>query len=242
VIDDERYFLSLMRYIHLNPLRAGSVKSVSALARYRWTGYSVLMGYQGLDWQDVDEVLSRFGKRVGPARRELSAFMGLKEARDKVSVFEGGGVVRSAKKSRKRKPVERQRKPKEPEVTGDGRVVGGGEFVRFVLKKIGAGPGDNPALQLETARQRSERFHRLVNAVCDRFDVSKDELYGGNRRNAVSRARRVLSYLATRRLQMSAAEVGREINISGQGILKAADRGRSVLSETKISEEELIAE
>jgi putative transposase len=38
VIDEERYFLGLVRYIHLNPVRAGVVPSVDALAGHRWSG------------------------------------------------------------------------------------------------------------------------------------------------------------------------------------------------------------
>ena len=40
VVDDEAYLLGLVRYIHLNPLRAGLVRSVTALARYPWSGHA----------------------------------------------------------------------------------------------------------------------------------------------------------------------------------------------------------
>ena len=242
VVDDERYFLSLMRYIHLNPLRAGLVASVSALERYRWSGYSVLMGYRGLDWQDTDEVLSRFGKRVGPARRELSAFMGLKEAREEVAVFERLGVARNEKKEGKGRKTERGRGTGAPEGSRDGRIVGEGKFVRLVVEKARGDFGNRPLMRIEGAKQRGERFDRLVDAICDRFDVSKEELYGGNKRRAVSRARQVLSYVSTRCFGMSAAEVGRAIGVSGQGILKAAGQGRTVLGDMKLREEELTGE
>jgi putative transposase len=39
VCDEDSYFLELVRYIHLNPLRAKQVKDMSKLDRYRWSGY-----------------------------------------------------------------------------------------------------------------------------------------------------------------------------------------------------------
>ncbi|MET0028813.1 MAG: transposase [Candidatus Thiodiazotropha sp.] len=48
--DEDSYLLELVRYIHLNPLRADMVKSLSDLDRYPWTGRATLMGYRKQDW------------------------------------------------------------------------------------------------------------------------------------------------------------------------------------------------
>jgi len=37
VCDEDAYFTELVRYIHLNPLRAKLVKSLAQLDRYRWS-------------------------------------------------------------------------------------------------------------------------------------------------------------------------------------------------------------
>ena len=52
-----------MRYIHLNPLRAGLVKDLKGLATYPFSGHSVLMGKKNFDWQDADYVLKRYGTK-----------------------------------------------------------------------------------------------------------------------------------------------------------------------------------
>jgi hypothetical protein len=44
VCEEDPYFKELVRYIHLNPLRAKLVESLARLDRYRWCGHSVLMG------------------------------------------------------------------------------------------------------------------------------------------------------------------------------------------------------
>jgi hypothetical protein len=44
VCEEDAYLLELVRYIHLNVIRAGLVKDMGGLDRYRWSGHSVLMG------------------------------------------------------------------------------------------------------------------------------------------------------------------------------------------------------
>ncbi len=61
---EDEYLLELVRYIHLNPVRAGMVKSLGKLDRYRWSGHSVLVGCRRRTWQDRDEILSPFNLMV----------------------------------------------------------------------------------------------------------------------------------------------------------------------------------
>ena len=57
VCEEDSYFKELVRYIHLNPLRAKLVDNLAKLDRYRYCGHSVLMGRVKNDWQDRDYVL-----------------------------------------------------------------------------------------------------------------------------------------------------------------------------------------
>jgi REP element-mobilizing transposase RayT len=233
VVDDERYFLALARYIHLNPLRARIVKTVAELEDYPWTGHSVLMGRVKAIWQDVDEVLSRFGRRAGPARRELSAFMGMKEAKKEEAVFKGGGLVRSiggmANLAEHRKG---------PRWASDERILGEGRFVESVLREAESETGK--LAQFRDPGQRRECFERLIAAVCEALGVTEAELIGGYKRRAVSQARQVLGHVAMRHLGLTAAEIGRAIGVSSQAILKASERGQEVLSEMNLQAEELV--
>ena len=45
VCQEDRYFMELVRYIHLNPVRAGVVDGVDDLERYPWMGHCVVMGH-----------------------------------------------------------------------------------------------------------------------------------------------------------------------------------------------------
>ena len=44
VCEEDAYLLELIRYIHLNPLRAGLVKDLKELNKYPWSGHSAILG------------------------------------------------------------------------------------------------------------------------------------------------------------------------------------------------------
>ena len=67
--------MELVRYIHLNPLRAKLVIDMDALGKYPFSGHGVIMGKHTHPWQDIEKVLAFFGKQTGPARRGYRAFV-----------------------------------------------------------------------------------------------------------------------------------------------------------------------
>jgi putative transposase len=44
ICEEDPYLLELIRYIHLNPLRAGLVKDLKELDKYPWTGHNTILG------------------------------------------------------------------------------------------------------------------------------------------------------------------------------------------------------
>jgi REP element-mobilizing transposase RayT len=48
--EEDPYLLELVRYIHLNPLRASVVKSLEELDHHRWSGHGVLLRKNPRDW------------------------------------------------------------------------------------------------------------------------------------------------------------------------------------------------
>ena len=50
---EDVYFIELVRYIHLNPLRADLVKNYENLARYKYCGHSAILGNKMNDWQQM---------------------------------------------------------------------------------------------------------------------------------------------------------------------------------------------
>src|SRR4030043_586400 len=68
ICEEDSYLLELVRYIHLNCIRAGLVRGIGELDQYRWSGHSVLMGYEQRDWQAEEGGLSQFGGRKKDAK------------------------------------------------------------------------------------------------------------------------------------------------------------------------------
>ncbi len=67
---EEAYLRGLVRYIHLNPLRAKLIKDLKALEKYPYNRHSAVLGRVKRDWQQVDYVLGFFGKRKSDAKKE----------------------------------------------------------------------------------------------------------------------------------------------------------------------------
>ncbi|MHB8764439.1 MAG: transposase, partial [Deferrisomatales bacterium] len=75
VVEEEPYLLELVRYVSLNPVRAGLVRGIEGLDSYPYTGHAVILGRRPYPAQDVDAVLGRFGTKEGPARRAYRAII-----------------------------------------------------------------------------------------------------------------------------------------------------------------------
>jgi len=89
------YLLELVRYIHLNPLRAKLVSEYGSLAAYPYCGHGTIMGRRKNEWQDTQYVLGLFGDMKSTARSEYSRFVrsGIEQGRR--ADLTGGGLLRS---------------------------------------------------------------------------------------------------------------------------------------------------
>ena len=72
---EEVYLKELVRYIHLNPLRAGIVDDLKHLGTYGFCGHSVLMGRVKRSWQEVNEVLGMFATKRRLAKKLYRSFV-----------------------------------------------------------------------------------------------------------------------------------------------------------------------
>lgn len=72
LVEADRYLLELVRYIHLNPVRAGFVKDPAA---YPWSSHRAYIGREELPWLWTDWVLSYFAKRLHTCRQRYVAFV-----------------------------------------------------------------------------------------------------------------------------------------------------------------------
>lgn len=209
ICDEDTYFMELVRYIHLNPLRANLVKDLASLDKYRWCGHAGLMGTGKHPWQQIDDVLSWFGKSEGMARRAYRDFVkeGIPMGRRPELV--GGGLVRSqggwsqVMTMRKRNVCE----------LSDERILGPGDFVERIIKDA------------EKSFQRSFRNNLSVNDLetlilkaCKTSGIHIDELRSGGRRREISAIRSRLAVDLVRHHGISLAETARHLGVSTPAI------------------------
>jgi REP element-mobilizing transposase RayT len=217
---EDPYLLELVRYIHLNPLRAGIVKELKVLDRYPYCGHCALMGKAEHGFQDVDYILKLFGKKIPEARRLYLAFVKKGVAAGRRPDLTGGGLVRSAGGWSALKAMRKG----ESRMKGDERILGQGDFVESVLK----------AAQENLDRRSRIRalgydFDWLVDRVLGLFGLTLKELLTGGKQRRTVQARSVLCYWGTRELGMSAVEISKNLNIAPSTASESATRGRQIV-------------
>jgi putative transposase len=215
VCEEDVYLMELVRYIHLNLIRAGMVKSIKELNRSPWSGHSALIGYVKRDWQDTGYVLSMFGNG-GSGKSRYMEFVknGIDAGRRPELV--GGGLIRSlggwAEVLALRARGERQ--------IFDQRVLGDGEFVEQVLSEM-----DEQSKENLRIRRKGIDLSLLAKKVCNVDGVSVGELRSGSRRREIVNSRGVFSWLAVRELGYSGAEVARFLGVTTSCVTRAVLSG-----------------
>jgi len=215
VCDEEVYFQELVRYVHLNPLRAHLVSNLPELDRYPWCGHAVLMGRIKNDWQDRDYVLSWFGKREREARRAYRRYLseGIDQGRRPELV--GGGVVRSYGGWSAVLSLRRYQET----ISGDQRILGAGDFVERVLSESG-----EPLHHTFSHTERSKRAETILKEECQKGKIELGELRMGSRRGEIPRVRSEIAQQLVKTFGMSLAEVARLLGVSTSAISKILQR------------------
>ena len=218
----ENYLLELVRYIHLNPLRAKQVSELKELDRYPYCGHSVLLGHNANDWQSVDETLKLFGKNVSEARRRYRQFIkkGVNQGRRPELV--GGGLIRSIGGWQAFKALDRT----DVHLKSDERILGDSDFVEEVLKK--AQEQRQRQYQLEADGFNIDQVAQRVAAI---LGVKCEQVWKKGKHPQIVKARSLLCYWAVRELGISATALARRIGISQPAISQSVERGEAIAKE-----------
>jgi REP element-mobilizing transposase RayT/predicted HTH domain antitoxin len=209
ICDEDNYFMELVRYIHLNPLRAGLVRDMAALDRYPWCGHSGLMAARKHDWHHADDALAWFGKSAGAARRAYRDYVKEGVSMGRRPDLVGGGLVRS-QGGWSNVIAMRKRKVRE---LADERILGPGDFVERIIEEA------------EKDFKRSFKNNLSVNEIetlilktCKTSGIHIDELRSGGRRKEVSEIRSKLAIDLVRHHGVSLAETARHMGVSTSAI------------------------
>jgi hypothetical protein len=215
VCEEDAYFTELVRYIHLNPLRAGLVDSYAELSRYPWCGHRVMLGKTRNAWQDRNYVLRWFGSRKNEAVKAYNQFVRKGIERGRRPDLVGGGLVRSLGGWSAVKALRSQGLAEK----GDERILGSGQFVERMLAEA-----DSKVRHQIRANDSDKQVETLINQVCAREHVARDALRFGSRRAHVSKVRSELAERLVKDLGLSLAETARLLGVSTSAVAKTLRR------------------
>ena len=219
VCEEEAYLLELVRYIHLNPLRAGMVNSLEELDHYPWSGHAVLLGNRTFAGQETEAVLERFGQTLGTARSGYRQFVadGIKDGRRDELV--GGGLKRS----------QGERTLNEYE-SYDARVLGNGDFVDSLKQEE----------LLRDKMKSAVTLSRLVAAVATALGLEADSVRKPSKSRSPALARGIICHLAIFEFGYLGSEVGKHLYLGSSGVSLAAKRGEKYLKAERSVREQIL--
>jgi REP element-mobilizing transposase RayT len=210
VCQEDAYLKELVRYIHLNLLRAGLVKDLKELNRNPWSGHSALVGKVKRKWQNTGYVLSYFGSGNNAKKNYLQYIKeGIYQGRRPELV--GGGLIRSMGGW---SAVLASRRRGEREIA-DQRILGDGDFVKSVI----SGLDDLVKKNLRLSGQRID-IKALAEKISERYNISAGELLSGGRRREVVKARQAISWIGVRELGYSGADVARYLGVTNSCVTR----------------------
>ena len=215
VVEEECYLHELVRYLHLNPLRAKVLPGLRALDRYPWTGHSALLGTVARPWQTTRDILTQFGPSVARARRAYRDFVAAGVPLGHRSEFQGGGLLRSHGGWAAVAALRRGREA----YLADERILGSSEFVEAMRESLQAAASSTPAGRRPLAD--------LIARVCAATGCSPTALQRGSRVVPVARAREGVAYLAIEVEGYAGRAVADLLGVGTPSVYKAAQRGRA---------------
>jgi len=215
ICDLDPYLLELVRYIHLNPLRARLVNDLEELENYPWCGHGILSGKQTNDFQEKDFVLGFFGSKKRKAVQSYREFVAAGKGLGQRPELVGGGLIRSLGGWSQ---VLSLRKRGESE-TYDERILGDGDFVQGILEEA-----DQKLTRQIRARKKAGSLSKIIKERCHEAGVKEIELISGSQRKAVSELRKRLCFYFNRDLGIPMAEIARLVGIGTTGVAMAIKR------------------
>jgi len=212
VVEEEVYLLELVRYLHLNPLRAKVVPDLRALDRHSWSGHSALIGTVPRPWQETRTILSQFGPTRRRASRGYRVFVQEGIPLGRRPELQGGGLIRSLGGW---EAVQQLRRGREAYL-GDERILGSSEFVDHLRREVETRPARSaPRVPLED----------LVARVCHHVGLDPAALRGGGRAPGVIRARNGIAYLWVEVLGRPGRPLAPILGVRPQNVYQAVQRG-----------------
>ena len=227
ICQEDLYFKEMVRYIHLNPVRAKVVSDLVELKKYPYCGHGALMGKQKRSWQETDDVLSVFGNTTAAARRSYTAFVKAGIGQGRRPELTGGGLIRSLGGWA---ALKKQRIKGQDRLKGDERILGDSDFVMSILAAA-----KEELDRFYVLKSRGYSIEMVEKRVMEIFSLKKDVLYSRGRRKIQVAARSLLCYWAVYELGLTATELAKRLGMTQPAVSYAVNRGEQIAKENSYS-------
>jgi putative transposase len=221
---EEPYLRELVRYIHLNPLRAKLVEEIKVLEKYPYSGHSAVLGRVKRDWQQVGYVMGFFGKRKSDARKAYRQFVEKGALQGRRPELTGGGLVRSIGGW----TALRALRSGKVRIKGDERILGDSDFVEAVLKEA-----DEQLERRYRLKAEGYEFEQVAERVAQVMTIPAELVWEKSRRPQVVDARSLLCYWGSKELGMSMTDLAKRLNLTQPAISIAVRRGEKIARENQ---------
>jgi REP element-mobilizing transposase RayT len=219
---EDIYLKELVRYIHLNPIRAGIVKNLEELNTYPYCGHSAVMGKENREWQDMDYVLGYFGKHRTQARKKYYAYVEEGISHGRRDDLMGGGLIRSAGGWSELKEA----RNKGIHIKSDERILGDSEFVAGILSK-----SSEKFERHYEIKRRGYDLKKIADRAAKLCDIETEGIFSGGKQKSKVKARSLFCYWSSRELGVSLSELSRHLGISIPGVCYSVERGEMIARE-----------
>lgn len=228
---EDAYLKELIRYIHLNPLRANIVRDLNELDSYGYAGHSTIMGKCKREWQAVDSVLSLFAHRITTARRAYRKYVeaGIDQGRRWDLI--GGGLVRSAGGWAAVRSLGKEG----IFFKSDERLLGDSDFVEKVLSEA-----DEAMERRYALAAQGVDLGQLVRFASKLLSIRPERIAGPGKARDVVKARSLICYWGTSELGLTMTHLAAALGISVPTASVAAKRGARIAFENQYSLVELL--
>ena len=216
---EDRYLLELVRYIHLNPLRAGLVEDMQSLDIYPWTGHRDLMGNGPHGWQNADYIWTLFADSKELSCKRYRSFVEEGISAGNRPDLIGGGLLRSAggwtglKEFRKAGI----------RLKGDERILGDSDFTENVLKE-----NEEQLERKYRLQAQGYDFERVLDRVAEVLCMVPGEIVSSGKSPKTVRGRSLLCYWAHRELGMTTIEIATRLHLCQSAVSRASARGEKL--------------
>jgi REP element-mobilizing transposase RayT len=229
--DKEPFFLELVRYIHLNPLRVGIQKDLAALDRFPYCGHSGILDASLNAWQNTETVLAQFGRTRNQAKTCYRNFVieGIDQGRR--PDLTGGGLIRSMGGW----DVVKQMRIEKARIKSDERILGDSDFVEKTLAETEHAHDRQIRLRL-----KGIDVNQLAECVSKLLDVPVEHIWSAGKQRSLVMARGVLCHWAVKELGITMTSLAKRFNLSVAAISKSVVRGEKICKENRFSLEEIL--